>query len=1094
MSDDFDLPQADRLDLVRAVVELISQGIVSSTEIAARGLLASRYVQYSLRAARIIGLLDDSAPPHVTSRGQTLLNTPARSPQERDVLAAAVGESNVLPPRAREFVLGADIASSQLTDELLEQLGGAESTVRRRVTTLSSWKKYLRDEEQIDASVQLSMLFDADTSDVELDESLSSDAVDAGALMPSDAPNAALFAFDDGASRGSEHEPVNQELDAPAHRAALPDSVEPEIAASTPGEPSPFVGADDVGARGEPDATSLTETSESRLPEGLSEGDVAYLRRHFERGTAYLFTGAGFSLDAVDTAGTRLPTGAQFCQEVWNLLYPDDPYDGSSLPDVFEAARIRQRRRLETLMSRRFTVGSGTPMDVYRSIFSLAWRRAYTLNVDDLADAVDRRCELPRRIRSLSALDRGVPSTERGGLTLDVVHLNGVASGGVDGVTFSTREYMERISRQDPIYATLAAELFARAFVFVGSPIDEPLFWSHITLREQRSSFAEREQRAKSFLVVPSLPRARADMLAAYNVVWVKATLGEFVRDVVPLLEPSSAQGFVALEAERRQGISTPSNIVEVSEALLESPSRSNYLVGDEPTWSDVRDGRAVDREEDGDRLAKWAELAVRAPGPNDPVPVVVVSATAGAGKTTLLMKAASRLQRAGARVAWIGSSAEVSPRTLVSFCSGLTQPTAIVIDDAGRYGRALAQLLVDVVKSEFVRMVIIAQRSGVGTPIDSLTAAGLSVTREGIGPLLDPDIDRLIDALDREKRLGVLRGRPRKEQQAVFRDKSDRQILVAMIEATSGKQFDTKIVEEYAELDPTSQYIYALCALGTVFKYPLSSVEVLLAFGAPDDRQRDLRSIRGLVGSHLLRESPTGQLSLRHLVVAEKLLTELTQRGTHIQNLIVGFARSICTSMGPSGRKTSRQSRVLRRVISHDNLLSLLKSVDAAQQVYASLEELLDQDHHFWLQRGCLELDSGSLPLAENFLRQAVALSEHDPLVDTAFAHMELRKTITNPTAPGAIERADAGFAELRRLVGLRARVDHYPAHVFGIQMRAWIRSAGDALPMARKRTLLREAREIVGNALAIHRGRTELRHLLDDLKREELTLGIYV
>src|SRR6185437_8550631 len=116
--------------------------------------------------------------------------------------------------------------------------------------------------------------------------------------------------------------------------------------------------------------------------------------------------------------------------------------------------------------------------------------------------------------------------------------------------TFSHDQYADRVAKQEPFYAQLAAEMLTRPFVFVGSPLDEPLLWAHIRMRGERSSTSENEQRPKSFLVTPALNRARADKLRAYNVVWIKMSAERFAQDVLSKLEAAAGEGCTLLAAK----------------------------------------------------------------------------------------------------------------------------------------------------------------------------------------------------------------------------------------------------------------------------------------------------------------------------------------------------------------------------------------------------------------------------------------------------------------------------------------------------------------------------------------------------------------
>jgi RecA/RadA recombinase len=850
-----------------------------------------------------------------------------------------------------------------------------------------------------------------------------------------------------------------------AAQAALPDVV--EAPPPSPVEaPIPSVGSAEQISEGEP---------------VLRESDLAYLRRQIEQGTVVLLTGAGFSLGAKDLKGNPLPTGREYAKELWNLCYAGEEFDSSSLQDIFEQAHRRHVGALRTSLATRFTVDSASLAGSYERWFSFPWLRAYTLNVDDLERSAQRRFDLPRPIHSVSAQTTDQPGHV--GNALEVIHLNGIASDGPDKVTFSHDQYADRIAKQEPFYAQLAAEMLTRPFVFVGSPLEEPLLWAHIRLRGERSTSSENEQRPKSFLISPSLTRARADKLRAYNVVWVKTTADVFADNILATLEHAAAQGRAHLTAKDARDRPDERNIVEVTDVRVTAPARrTEFLLGEEPTWYDIASGRAVVRDEDAPRLEKVKAAALAATDPTTQAPIFAISGTAGTGKTTLLMRIALNLTAAGHRVAWVGAGAEVAPAILTRYYRGDARPRILIVDDAGRYGREMIPTLFGLARSGALAFVVVAVRSYHRGLLEAAENDGLDVKLDSIGPLSDGDIDRLIDALERENRLGELRQLDLAARRAVFREKAARQILVAMIEATSGERFEDRIVREWQGLEPTARFLYALISLATANGLSLTKDEVLLASSGGN---RELDAIASLIRSHLITTDDSGRLQGRHRVIAEKLVDELTQRGTQLESLVIGLCRALAIK-AEAGQRSSRRARALKWLLKHDRLLRLLGEIEPARNVYAALEDHLRSDYHFWLQRGCLELEAGDVRLAENFLQQSAALNAEDPLVETALAHMTLRKAIANPGAPGAGESAEAAFDKLRGLIASRGSKDPYPAHVFGSQSLGWCNRAS-LTPRAR-RTLLREAKDIVGKAVTDHRGRSELEQLFHDLRLAEL------
>jgi hypothetical protein len=157
----------------------------------------------------------------------------------------------------------------------------------------------------------------------------------------------------------------------------------------------------------------------------------------------------------------------------------------------------------------------------------------------------------------------------------------------------------------------------------------------------------------------------------------------------------------------------------------------------------------------------------------------------------------------------------------------------------------------------------------------------------------------------------------------------------------------------------------------------------------------------------------------------------------------------------------------VLKRLISHETLFRLT-SVEEARTLYASCEQLLAWDFHFWLQRGSLEVEEGDLNLAENSLGQARALQPDDPFVLTEWAYFLLRRSSERPESVGAAENANEAIQILRAWIAVAGNVDDYPFHVLGSQGLSWTRRGRHTKDERRK--LLAMLRGVVAQGAGKH------------------------
>lgn len=811
---------------------------------------------------------------------------------------------------------------------------------------------------------------------------------------------------------------------------------------------------------------------------GVPPVDDAVLQRlssQLSRGEAILFTGAGFSMGASNRRGERMPGVATLKALLWEIAFPGADYDeASSLGDIFEVAIDTAHNRTRDLLQEVLRVDATTLPESYAVWFSMPWARIYTLNIDDLDEAVARNYDVPRRVRTISAI-RQEPLAV-GADQLLSIHLNGVLED-FPNVTFSQRQYAERLAQPELWFQALVRDLRAMPVVYVGTTLDEPSLWQHIEMRGPRQG--GRELRPGSYLVTPELPAARAAILKShFNVDWLPLTADEFCDQVLSQLEDAQREGIRHFLAA-----GTPAHVHALQDVaqLRAEPAQDlrEYVMGREPVWADLSaDGFAITRDFENGLQAQVDEQEARA---------LLITGTAGSGKSTTLMRYALERQAQGADVRWVDLSNDVSiPRLRAAIQEAA--PDVLVIDDADSFGRQTAPFIAEVLHDNEELFVAAALRA---TRYESLEMdAELADTPfvQVTVPLLDDgDIDALLDTLERAQRLGVLRGQSRNEQREAFARVAGRQLLVAMIEATTGERFEEKINRECRELGGDAGLIYAIVAIATASRSDLTRQEILLASG--DTTNAGLNRLQGLINQHLLVTTPGGRIRLRHRLIAEKAVDYFRaqrQLGEAVRGLMFALASGLDRNRYPRGREGS----LLIRLMNHDWLIRHLPADrEAVRAAYDAVEDLLSWDSHYWLQRGSFEVEAGDLQLAHNLLEQARALAPDDYKVQTEWGYLAIKRAAQNPGALDSRDRVEAAFLELEDAVTRRGHLDSYPAHVMGSQGLSWVRNG--PLTQEEKLAVLARLRGVVDDALEQHPGVGELRQLARDLEQEYLLIG---
>ena len=569
-------------------------------------------------------------------------------------------------------------------------------------------------------------------------------------------------------------------------------------------------------------------------------------------------------------------------------------------------------------------------------------------------------------------------------------------------------------------------------------------------------------------------------MLSELNIEWFHGTARTFAEEVLAELANDGTKGFAFIEiSEKQQGTES---VPLVSDVASQQPNlETNYLLGEEPQWSDIHSGRVAPRTCDKELF----DVATPILDGSHASTALAITGTAGAGKSTTLMSLALKFSNEGIPVLWIDKSSQAAPRVIRESASRFEGRLVVAIDDADLFGSNLARLVQGLLHDRSKLLVALAVRSG---KLDELLRSFGPLTlevKEHVVPLLtDEDIDGLINVLDHHHRLGRLKGKSDKERRRAFSATAGRQILVAMIEATSGERFEDKVTGELKELSGVKQFVYALVCVASSQRYHLTKDEILLATNSDDLETMD--SLNTLVARHLLVSAPPYYYYLaRHRVIADLVLDELKEQDQIIKEVINGLVFAAAAKVQPYDNRRSRTRRLLTRFTNHAFLLGLMGPMKA-RTVYNSIENVLHYDFHYWLQRGALEVEAGDIRLAEQFLDQALSMAPTDHRVRTEYGYMLMRKAVDAPNHA----RAEAWYAEgtemLEEIIARDSGVSPHPFHVLGSQGLAWIRRS--STNMSDKRRRLDILRSVLDTGLQRHPFARDLQTLKRDIEKETL------
>jgi len=818
---------------------------------------------------------------------------------------------------------------------------------------------------------------------------------------------------------------------------------------------------------------------------------IAYLSNQFKMGKVIIFTGSGFSASAKNLQGKTLPSSPELARLMWTAFFPGQPFSSFTLKDVYGAVKKYHKSKIKPFLEDIFTVDSQTLPDFYLNYYALPWFEWFTLNIDNLEEAANIKFNLPLKYQGISGTNATSSDYHNNLTVFSIIHLNGKLTDLPDHVTFTDHDFIDRLIFDDPIYSQISSKLISFPVIFIGTELDEPLLWKYIEMRkyEKLKYSGVRTIMPKSFLVSPTISKAKEMILDDYNVEHIECSTETFSLSFLANLERTIYSNFIDI---RKRSLNLSSgmkyeSIPDVSNFIKsEKMIHTEYLLGSEPKWCDILSGRAIERDVD---IELFNNIVAKI-NQNILGDFILLTGTAGSGKSTTLMRVALKLSAMGYKTGWIDKGVNISPKTIqeeINTCADDDRMKVVLIDDADMYGDSLSLVIYYIAKAQSDTLIVLSMRSNrIDRCLNAENQKSHITYQLSMPGMTDADIYNILDALEKENRLGALKNLERSEQFAIFKSKSKRQLIVAMYEATSGRKFEEKIVEEFTDLPDRDKQIYGIVAIASSLRSFLVRDEIL---GAINNVSNDaLNSLEKMVDRKIIIKSDNEQYTARHRVIAEKIHDHLVSNQI-IQYYLEGIIFTLAARVRPNMDSSDRIKRLLISMINYNYLFYCI-GLEKTRQIYQNIESLLKDDYHYWLQRASLEIGEGELSNGENFIMQAKAIKPDDDYVLTEYALLLFKKACSNPGAKTSKELVKDASDILKYQMKYRRTKAEHPFHIFGSQMITWTKN--DNLIYQEKKELLEEAQEYVQTGLGNCPRSEKLDRLLRDIKSNYMALAI--
>jgi energy-coupling factor transporter ATP-binding protein EcfA2 len=751
----------------------------------------------------------------------------------------------------------------------------------------------------------------------------------------------------------------------------------------------------------------------------------------YRNGELVLLIGAGASLTSLDQNGKNLLSSKELAQRIaeesgWN-------YSGEPLPSVYVAAKKVLGDKLNDLIIGFYR--HCRPSHEYLTVSKYSWPRIYTLNIDDALDKA--LFYSPQKVNIRHRLDK-VYDQDQLFKSLDYVKLNGSADRIELGFIFSQDEYGKASAKVPLWYRELAEDFYRYTFLFVGTKINEPLFYHQIARYRDDTHSVER----RSYVLTPHATEIEKNSLAALNLEHIPGTMADFaswltVRYPVPLKpidiafnkNPALQELFSKNSIEEKNKYATLfDDIVIVSRDYLKS-QRSGFsgsskirpfYRGFKPEWSDILKQIPATLEATVMLYEKISELL------NKSENLLVVAGPAGSGKTTLLKQVALML----------------SDQNKIT-CYFLEKPTSnfeAIIVELEKINKNRYCIFYDKLDSHAIdlRNSIKSGRLKKGLFIGSESQRKWENNSKDILGNLCSELVHLSEInkndaaniLDKLKKYGPWTRLSRMKKYERINEllvRSKRQLLIGLLETTYGEGFEKIIEKEYNDIpDGEERSFMIIVGLATMHRYYVKQeyVSRALAYLGINQRINSLAlKLSGIIYYN------NGKLLARHPVYVRHLFDNLIATDDiypALKSLLMAFT----VYEAPVSKHIGKNELSLFKALINHRFLNRIFRTNRQLvfEVYASFEKHFENDGHFWLQYGLALRDINKQEEAFEKFKTALLAFPSSSHIEHALAQQELIIACTCQSKVRAYDLLDTAKERLENQIKYFKDYGNYP------------------------------------------------------------------
>ncbi|MGA7436761.1 MAG: SIR2 family protein [Luteibacter sp.] len=672
-------------------------------------------------------------------------------------------------------------------------------------------------------------------------------------------------------------------------------------------------------------------------------------------GRAILFLGAGASVGCTNTLNESPPLGGDLAAAMADKV--GWTYNGEPLGTVYAAAlKALGTTTMESFLTSQYR--NVKPSPALNILARMPWARIYSTNIDDaMEQALSVNSQQHVKVRSRVDMIEDKAQLLQ---SVDYVYLNGSIRAPHFGYVFSPEEYGKASSEHPFWYEEVAVDFMQCTFLFIGTKLSEPAFFHHVERYRRKAGTAS----PQGYLLVPGASPIEVAGFETHGLEYLNVTLADFAQwlqeEFNPIPTPTAiAQNKIPElrsllgEADRSKQEQLAELLAEVMPVNRQSLSTlgklhsegtiNPFYKGYKATWRDIIDGIPAVLAQYANHHAQVLSKA------SSGARLFAIIGAAGSGKSTFVHWLALTLADAGERVYYLDKDAkELLAIARELSRSNVGKQTYIFVDRLDPFRGDLRATM------EKVPNVVIIGAESQNVWRNRIAAEVASPATEVVpmSEIADTDVDAILNKLRLFGPWTRLSKMSDKNRRIELFSRSKRQLLIGLMEATTGIGFEEIITRDFGSIaDYGDKTFFVVACIATMHRAELSqsaAARTLSNLGLSDAPAAFAARMDGLlVGTR-------NRISARHPIYARKIIESVVDRDI-VFKAAAALLESFSVYPHPVVTSLDRNDAIIfKSVFNHRFLTNILRG-DEGQIVafYSRFEKIFETDGLFWLQYG---------------------------------------------------------------------------------------------------------------------------------------------